>query len=182
VSVAELIRSRPISLVGTNAAAILAGNVTQLRRVGTSFQTLRPGMKLWVRERVRFAKVFDDFAPLHILSVASPGAPTRVLFEADLATPPHPDLGFGRVRFAREMPKALHRAHLIVDAVRREALHQVTEEDARAEGVGRLAAYPAWWNETNGKEARSISGDPGRWADNPMTTVIGFTLVREPLA
>lgn len=54
----------------------------------------------------------------------------------------------------------------------KEPLQDITEADARAEGVASVAAYRDLWESINGRT-------PGaRWADNPAVWVITFELVR----
>ncbi|WP_439539510.1 hypothetical protein [Sphingomonas sp.] len=89
---------------------------------------------------------------------------------------------FGRRRFARELPRLAHRAHLVVGLVRLERLHDVTDADARAEGYPDRAAYRTAWDELHAPGTRTITGDATRWADNPAVTVIAFTFAAAPIA
>lgn len=58
-------------------------------------------------------------------------------------------------------------------AIRREHLQDITEADAKAEGVADVAAYCELWESINGKT-------PGaRWDANPTVFVLEFELVRE---
>ena len=58
-------------------------------------------------------------------------------------------------------------------AIRQERLQDITEADAKAEGVADVAAYRELWESINGKT-------PGaRWDANPTVFVLEFELVRE---
>ena len=58
-------------------------------------------------------------------------------------------------------------------AIRQERLQDITEADAKAEGVADVEAYRALWQAINGKT-------PGaRWDANPTVFVLEFELVRE---
>lgn len=60
-----------------------------------------------------------------------------------------------------------------ITAIRQERLQDITEADAKAEGVADVEAYRALWQAINGKT-------PGaRWDANPTVFVLEFELVRE---
>ena len=60
-----------------------------------------------------------------------------------------------------------------ITAIRQERLQDITEADAKAEGVADVAAYCELWESINGKT-------PGaRWDANPTVFVLEFELVRE---
>lgn len=58
-------------------------------------------------------------------------------------------------------------------AIRCEHLHDITEQDARAEGVASVAEYKALWESINGKSKAT------RWDANPEVWVLEFELVKE---
>ena len=177
---------RPILFSGPMVRAILAGAKTQTRRLvklprwaepGTLEEGTEgvlavarvsgcladvpcpygaPGDDLWVRETWRA----DDFDP--------PGT----IYAAD-----HPDLlddvrGIIRWRPSIHMPRNRSRITLRVASVRVERLHDITEDDARAEGVltvdGLLSAmtprerFACLWREINGGRA-SWDANPWVW-------------------
>lgn len=64
------------------------------------------------------------------------------------------------------MPRWASRIRLLVCRVRMDRLHEMTEEDARAEGCASLAEYKAVW--------QTINGDRVQWEKNPWVWVVGF--------
>ena len=78
-------------------------------------------------------------------------------------------------RLALENLKALgfRPLRIRITAIRQERLQDITEADAKAEGVADVEAYRALWQAINGKT-------PGaRWDANPTVFVLEFELVRE---
>lgn len=61
--------------------------------------------------------------------------------------------------------------HIRLTAIRCERLHDITERDARAEGVASVAEYRELWQAINGKTKGC------RWEDNPEVWVLEFELV-----
>lgn len=59
-----------------------------------------------------------------------------------------------------------------ITAIRQERLQDITEADAKAEGVGSVEEYRALWESINGKT-------PGaRWADDPLCWVLTFEVAQ----
>jgi hypothetical protein len=139
-------RERPILFSGAMVEAILAGRKTQTRRLVRPMDVpclgkpdperryAEPGDRLWVRETWSHAT----------------GNGLRVVYRADLGTerwPPNvDDPGDRRVwRPSIFMRRPDSRITLEVTSVRVERLHQISEEDARAEGMD-----PSWEHRCHG--------------------------------
>lgn len=159
-----------------------------------------PGDRLWIRES------FEHIAH-------GPGFGVRVRYTADGAErvwpePPDPAVrkdGWRPVEWrgrpSIHMPRWASRIDLEVTAIRVERLQDITEEDARAEGVepffkrfpsiGRdqclatgeraadaehRAAFAVLWDEINGE--REVGGKPALWISNPWVWVVSFKRVR----
>jgi hypothetical protein len=100
------------------------------------------GHRLWVRETWRTAKSLDRYSPSGIEELAlfqgcdrGPFAP--VLYVADGASLTHdiPEGGWGKTRVSIHMPRWASRITLEVTEVRVQRLQDISEEDARAEGM-----------------------------------------------
>lgn len=69
--------------------------------------------------------------------------------------------------------KGWHPLRIRILAIRQERLQDISEADAKAEGVADVEAYRALWQAINGKT-------PGaRWDANPMVWVLTFEVVKE---
>ena len=166
----------PISFTDANVRQLRAGNKTQTRRPGTRLMAYKPGDRLWVREPFRLIKRFDNIAPLQALRLHAEVASWPVDEPVDHALASD----IGRRRYAREMPRALHRMHLVLRGIRSERLQAISDTDASAEGVAHVAAYAALWD-TLHAGGKTIAGTPVRWAQNPIVTVLEFDVVDCPL-
>ena len=85
----------------------------------------QPGDRLWVREAWRTVAEADALPPRDL------NAAHRIWFEADAPHQP----GAGRYRPGMFMPRWASRITLEITDVRLERLNDISEEDARAEGV-----------------------------------------------
>lgn len=95
-----------------------------------------PGDQLWVRENIRFGIGYDGVKPSAI-----PKEPhIKRWYEADtgLGQVPH---GFGVLRPNIFMPRYFSRILLDITGIRVERLNDISEEDARAEGVPENMTY-----------------------------------------
>lgn len=195
---------KPILFSGPMVRAILAGKKTQTRRIiradlgdpefwepkrpgawdywdATTNQTEEryspygePGDRLWVRET--WTRIEVD------------GGDHEVLYRADDGEDLVP--GADRVwnwKPSIFMPRAASRISLEVTNLRVERLQAITEEDAKAEGVGvencgvgedggpiksHRTAYARLWD--------TINGDRGLWAENPWVWVVEFKRAAVP--
>jgi hypothetical protein len=183
---------RPIHFSVPMVRALLAGEKTQTRRIGTSVAAgrIQVGDELWVREAYRLEARFDRFgSPLKAMNLE--GKRLDYEYEAHIAGG-EPIVGWGKERTARTMPKIFSRFVLTVTEVRRELLQAITEDDAKAEGmrepyfgdgdppfeecgttVTRRMQYRNLWNRLNPETP---------WSTNPEVVVISFTRRIERIA
>lgn len=106
--------------------AILRRTKVETRRVATWYRpSALVGHRLWVREAWRTVPMFDHIRP----SLLPDDAP--IYYEADNLS----GLNLGKLRPGMFMPQAFARIQLEVVSVRKERLHDITEEGARAEGI-----------------------------------------------
>lgn len=139
-----------------------------------------PGDRLWVRER---------WAPLsdaHPEVAKNPGADalaSRGFFAADAASEEEANSWVTRWRPSIHMPRSMSRITLEITGVRVERLQDISEADAKAEGVSNLSSFPHWdptrniaitphvhnfmklWWDINGADS---------WAANPWVWVVEF--------
>lgn len=118
------------------------------------------GDRLWVREPFHLHAMFDSLAPTQV--VGRDGA-AEICWSAD----GHLPSWAGLRRFARELPRALHRAHLVVHGRRRLRLQDLTDEEIAAEGFGSRDHFACHWDSVELPGGRTIGGAPARWSDNP---------------
>jgi hypothetical protein len=203
-------KERPILFTGAMVRALMAGTKTQTRRImkiqpefvqGANVHGLRniagvwaldhpftldacpygqPGDRLWVREAWAAPHAFDHIPPRMI------PAGSNFYYLADKVK------GGLIGRPSIHMPRCASRILLEVVSVRVERLFDISEADARAEGIkqarfpldylwnadypdkgcgsggGPVDAYMSLWNEINGR---------GSWAANPWVWVVEFKRV-----
>ncbi|MCV2365562.1 hypothetical protein LNV23_19100 [Paucibacter sp. DJ1R-11] len=200
-------KDRPILFNGAMVRAILAGTKTQTRRVmkavrhpdfGNLYEPSclareeqhaieracpygQPGDRLWVRET--FAHIYRDNAK------PDERRDDDVAYKAD-----HPGLdeyAFGTWKPSIHMPRWASRITLEITSVRVERLQDISEADAKAEGIyktehgfwstyGQLivdgtyspsVSFHALWQSVNGAEG------PTSWTGNPWVWVVEFKRV-----
>ena len=131
-----------------------------------------PGDMLWVREAWRAWSQYDDWPPSRL----PPGVDVQYI--ADVSAP-----WASRYRSPRFMPRWASRITLRITDIRVERLQDISEDDAKAEGVkplvyaahhvaagcGARIAFEQIWNSING---------PGDWEANPWVWVISFKRVK----
>jgi len=171
----------PILFSDPMIRAILAGTKTQTRRVarGTRNPYGMAGDRLWVREACR---IWWD---------GCTAGGTVVEYRADGACRDVPAVSIvipgvaricgvgGLARYAQEhtrwrpsihMPRQAARITLEVEDVRLDWLQLITEDDARAEGVGSRTEFAQLWDGINAER-----GYP--WKDDPQVWVVRFRVV-----
>ncbi len=130
----------------------------------------QPGDRLWVREAWAIPHSCDHLKPSTI-TVIDGGrtllAQRRVYYEATEG------LGGLRKRPSIYMPRWASRITLEVTGVRVERLQDISEADARAEGISR-ADCPDWHATTDYRALWESINGPSSWAANPWVWVVEF--------
>lgn len=150
----------------------------------------QPGDRIWVRETHQFACGLDLKSAAEIGESAKDAgyrrawAPVRYVADGMTANSGClPDFGgeWGKKRTSIFMPRWASRINLEITEVRVERLHEITESDANAEGVGpgyvpnasgstscvgHRPMFVRRWDEINGKKHP--------WVSNPWVFVISF--------
>jgi hypothetical protein len=146
--------------------AILSGRKTQTRRLGAR-PPAAEGDVICVRE-THFLGVPASWDAPHVINPAR-GSQACYFKEGWTGRPP------GRWRPSIHMPRWAVRTFLTVTGVRSERLRDITEEDARQEGItasqhgSALDAFAALWD---GLYAARGAG----WQDNPVVWRVSFRL------
>lgn len=175
-------KERPVLFSGLRVRQILADQKVQTRRVINPQPTWvtngggvmywktkvgmisehacpygKPGDRLWVRETFR---LFDSLAECacddDCVCSRYHGKPIYRASAADDEGPWKPSIF---------MPRWACRLVLEVTEVGVERLHDLTEEDARAEGVETKASFSTLWESIHGR---------GAWDENPWVWVVKF--------
>ena len=138
-----------------------------------------PGDRLWVKESYRLERKWDSYSPGDVLA----DIPPAVWYEADERQGPIESSPWGKLRPSIHMPRKLSRILLEIESVKVERVQDISEEDAKAEGVpqelldehpepqplGRYrVAFANLWDSIHG---------PGAWARNDWGWAIKFRRV-----
>ncbi len=159
----------PVSIIEPQINRVMDGHLATLRRPAGLLSRCIVGDRLWVREPFHFDRRYDQSAPT--LAIAE-GA--FIHFAADLE---RGDISaLGQRRFARTLPKASHRQHLVVTAVRTERLQDISAAEIAAEGYANERTYASAWDRNLSLQVPEVS-----WANNPIVTVIDFVRVPHPI-
>lgn len=153
----------------------LAGDDWLEGTVHRIYPRVQPGDRMWVREAWRVSKALDAVAPRDL---------DRTTMPEWLAS--DPDLYDGKIRASMHLPRWASRLTLIVTDVRVQRLHDISEEDAVAEGVEHdtdgwrdylmpatqccgfaRESYRTLWDAINGENG---------WAANPWIVAYTFTI------
>lgn len=132
---------------------VLSGRKTQTRRLWKPVQYTPSGS-------TNSHGVFELFAVYGVQ-----GAPP--LFEIGKLLPIIPKRTHPAIRVNGE----IQRVEIV--ALRQEHLQDISEADAKAEGVGSAEEYRTLWESINGKTKGA------RWADNPEVLVIEFRMAQQ---
>lgn len=96
-----------------------------------------PGMRLWVRENFRVHKNYDEQPPSELLNEPEMAS---LHYEADCPAYDH----HGRLRPGMFMPRQFSRITLQITDVRVERIQEISENDAKAEGVRGYVEDGCW--------------------------------------
>jgi len=178
------VKERGIIMQAESVRAILAGRKTQTRRIVSLFEA---GQHLWVREAWRMPADLDKMAPFEAVAACraagyeTPWLPVR--YEADGS---HRDwwgcveAEHGRYRNALHMPRCASRITLEVTEAREEQLHDISEDDAIAEGYETdLTSDPPMWHcvDAYARAWDDINGKRAPWSSNPLVRVASFRVL-----
>jgi len=164
---------RPITIIAPTIQRVIDGTCTTLRRPPGALSACRPGDRLWIREQFRLPIRFDNISPLQALE-----RDAVPVMAADLdGLPPYATADLGRPRFARELPKAWHRAHLVITAVRTERLQEISHNDAFREGFISTAQFALAWD-----AGQRFGNGLTLWQHDPTVLVFTFHCINAPLA
>ncbi len=191
---------RPLLMRGPLVRATLDGRKDVTRRLDLRWLKAKPGDLIWVKETWRSCLGLDNLTPTAIGEKAVdagyrlPWAPIEYVadgyrdnwlrhFDGDGEPKP------GKTRVSIHLPKWASRLWLEVVSVREENVQDITEEDAKREGVekcdtGWLAcgvdygtareAFRYLWQSIHGETS------DGAWAYNPVVARIEFKRAERP--
>ncbi len=151
-----------------------------------------PGNRLWVREMWRTSCHLDDWSPKQVVAIYVNHEPVSIQYIADGKESFPCCSEWGKNRPGMFMPRSFSRLTLEVTGVRMERVQEISEEDAKAEGVtanpepsadarkfindlhamkmqtdGHYFNYKKLWDSLNGKRGFG-------WDKNPWVWVIEF--------
>lgn len=164
---------RPILFTATNVALIRQGLKTETRRLATSpLARCQIGDRLYVREPWRTEALNDQVAPRDLPQDA------KIWFESDHLGQAGRPQGAGRLRPGMFLPREHTRTTLILTNVRQQCLQDITDKEAKAEGMrpfmparpGRahILAYRDLWNRLHARD---------RWHNNPLVIALTFKVI-----
>jgi hypothetical protein len=194
----EIMKERGIPMSGMNIAPIQANIKTHTRRAmknppsvmgfrhfhGVQWERLdregrvldmincrygEAGDQLWVREAWRTeSDYYNDLSPSEM------GGEETILYEADGDWSDNKTVG--RYRHSMFMPRWASRIDLEITEIRVERLQDISEADAKAEGVEPADCCHAYYH-AYCKLWESING-AGSWNENPFVWVISFRRIK----
>lgn len=163
--------ARPVTLIGVQLEALLAGNLAYITRPLGALALCQPGDRLWIREPFHLLRQYNGISPTAAALTAA-----RPTFLDELGGRDLDALDLGPQRYARTLLRKWHRQHLLIATIGRIALQSITLDQVRAEGFASLADYRAHWDRHTDMGPRS-----NRWQHNPTVVTLTFKHVRRPL-
>ncbi len=141
------------------------------------YPVIQPGDRIWVKEAFRGHKGYNSYPPRE-------WSHWPVHYHADGPPDPRDDVGEnGRLRSPIHMPRWASRTTLTVTDVRPQRVSEISEDDAKAEGVRPAFSYPGWDDVSSVPKYRwgfheiwnSIHG-PDAWARNDWVWAYSFSV------
>lgn len=164
----------PITIIAPTTRPVLDGTCTRLRRRRDgSLANVRFGDRLWLREQFYLAKMYEHCRPTQALERGA--TPVFAIDVPDL--PDYATADLGRRRFARELPRLWHRAHLQVAAVNIEPINSITDEEIAQEGFASRSEFIAAWNAQ--QKFSHKQRDSYAWGGHVL--VISFHCIQAPI-
>lgn len=174
---------RPIIFSAPMVRALLAGRKTQTRRLATSpLRRCDVGDRLYVREAFAIRGIYTDFVEVGYAAHRT-ASHTEYVEQIPVALVTDAKVTWPKDRPSIHMPRWASRLTLIVEGVKVERLHAISEADALAEGIDRIV-FPEvgeWgWPQRKYRQLwDSLHTDEGeRWHDNPDVVALTFRVVR----
>ena len=209
-------KQRPILFSTPMVQAILAGRKTMTRRIvkheidsrglratDVPFEDFhgkevkcpygKIGDVLWVRETWARAIGSEELTTSEKATAVEISLERFIVFKADSKEethPEHPEWGKKLWKPSIHMPKDAARIWLRITGVRVERLWDISEQDAKAEGVFKTNAVNEWYYMENVYNTdspliaferlwQSINGEQS-WTDNPWVWVVEFERIENP--
>ena len=140
------------------------------------YPVIQPGGRIWVKEAWRTEPKNDDLPPSGL-------DPATAVVWFDVSSDWQYDYEKPRYRHARFMPRWASRITLTVTEVRPQRVSEISEDDAKAEGVRPAFSYPGWDDVSSVPRYRwgfheiwdSIHG-PDAWARNDWVWAYRFSV------
>ena len=180
----------PALFSGPMARACVEGRKTVTRRLDERWALAQPGDVLWGKETWCVGRGYDGVRPSELPARGAGGPTIRFHYLADGAKPEWA----GATRVSIHMCQWMSRIVTPIASVRIERLQDITEEDARAEGLKEdNGDWLGFLDEVSGRWTRhstardafrdlwwSIHGDDDgkRWEENPSVVRVQFEPVR----
>lgn len=167
----------PIPVTEPAIRRLVAGELSVLRRpIGPMLERVVVGDRLWVREPFFMpASLGPSIAPTVAVT-----RDARPAFAADFGPGMDRPAGYGPRQYARSLPKAWHRQHLVVTAVDRRPVQTLTEAEAHAEGYSSRDLWIAAWDR-GVTMTDSSPNNARRWVRNPTVLVFTFKRLAVPV-
>lgn len=198
-------KDRPIIFSASMVRALLDDRKTQTRRLATSpLVRCNIGDRLWVREAAAIRGVYSDVVEVGYLAHER-ASHTEFVEQIPVELAPGAEVTWPRYRPSIHMPRWASRLTLTVTDVRTQRVQEISEEDAKAEGLyfrswevesGDDMEYCEGWSSDRfhafkhsvGETAREgfedlwnslHTKDGERWDDNPAIVALTFSVRRE---